>query len=122
MPIVHWLPKNGIRQNALRLFTSIGIEPKWPETGTLSLKEKASVYYSYSRDKTFYRPPREILDLCRQHGFTGQLVASHHPRIQGHAVLRKLTKGAAGNQINRIVSEFKTMELFVEKRSASLPH
>lgn len=117
MPFVHWLPKNGWRRNAIRLFTSIGIEPGWSETRALSLKEKTTVYYSYSRDKTFYRSPKEILKLCRRCGFSAKLVAKDHPRVSGQAVLRKLTDGATGALVNWIISECKTMELLIEKSS-----
>ena len=117
MPIVHWLPKNSLRRNAILLFTSIGVEPGWPETRALSLKEKATVYYSYSRDKTFYRSPKEILKLCRRRGFSAKLVAKNHPRVSGHAVLSKFMNGATGTLFNRVISEFKTMELLIEKSS-----
>lgn len=122
MPVVHWLPKNGLRRNVIRLFTSIGVEPMWPETRTMSVREKTAVYYRYSRDKTFYRPPREVLGLCRQHGFMAQLVARRHPRTEGNAILNKFMNGVTGDIINGIVSEFKTMELLIEKKSSGIVH
>ena len=114
MPFVHWLPKTGLRRAAIGLFVALGIEPRWPETRGLPAREKADLYFRYSRDKTFYRPPRRILAACRQHGLTARLVAHNHPRVRNNPVLGSLSRIAAP-PLSHILSECKTMELLLER-------
>lgn len=118
MPFVHWLPKNGARRLAIRCYVSAGVEPHWPETGTMTKAEKSQVYFEYSRDKTFYRPPRTILALLRRHGLTARLVGLDHPRIRRHGLLSTAARSGAGGLLQLLIAELKTVELFVEKSAA----
>lgn len=68
MPLVHWLPKNGIRRAAIRLFVALGVHARWPELGPCSGAETARRYHAYSVDHTWYRPPRALRAALRRHG------------------------------------------------------
>jgi len=115
MPVIHWLPKNFMRKAAIRIFTQLGIEPRWPELGNKTRSEKAAAYFDYSCAKTFYRAPGKILNCCFQKGFAAQLVAIDHPRMTKFAKLLGRGRNPVRRFANRSVSELKTMELFIEK-------
>ena len=116
MPIIHWLPKNNLRHAAIRLFTALGVEPRWPELTGKTSREKAQIYFDYSCSKTFYRHPRRIIEICARAGMQARLVAIDHPRMKrfekfwgtDHSLLRRFA--------NYMVSELKTMELYVERQ------
>lgn len=115
MPIIHWLPKNVLRRAVVRIFTQLGIEPRWPELDNKTRSEKAAVYFDYSCAKTFYRAPGTILKCCIQNGFSARLVAIDHPRMTRFAKLWGRERNPVRLFANRLVSELKTMELFIEK-------
>lgn len=115
MPFVHWLPKNGLRRVAIRLCVVCGLEPHWAETRTMTAAEKTEIYFRYSCDKTYYRSPTEVLKACGRYSFLAHLVAHQHPRIMRHRVLRELAGGRFGGVVSRVLSEFKAMELLLER-------
>lgn len=69
MPIVHWLPKNGLRRSLMMLCLLLRIEPHWWPDRRKPLREKLDVYYRYSVDETFYRPPRQLRASFSAQGF-----------------------------------------------------
>lgn len=117
MPLVHWLPKNTLRRYAIQCFTRLGIEPKWPELDDRTLAQKADDYFEYSCRKTYYRSPGQILDSCTQQGLAGKLVAIDHPRMSKFAKMLGRGNNPLRRLANRLVSELKTMEVFLEKSS-----
>ena len=118
MPLVHWLPKNGLRRRIIQLFTAIGVGPHWRELDQMARSKKAEIYFQYSCNKTFYRAPRDILEACSLHGFAGRLVAGDHPRMQRVFDKLGMHNPTLRNMANRLVSDLKTMELYLEKPAA----
>jgi hypothetical protein len=58
IPFAHWLPKNVVRYQWIKLMLSLGYSKKFfPD---LSLADRAGVIYKYSVEETFYRSPAEI--------------------------------------------------------------
>ena len=60
MPMIHWFPKNKWRKKLIKLFVSLGIEPKWDIGKCSSLIEKTNTYWNYSINKTFYRNKKTL--------------------------------------------------------------
>lgn len=118
MPLVHWLPKNRLRRRLIGLFTACGIEPHWRELDQMDRSEKAEVYFRYSCDKTFYRAPSDILQTCSRYGFAGFLVSGDHPRMQRVFDKLGIQNPTIRRFTNRLVSNLKTMELYLEKPAA----
>lgn len=118
MPLVHWLPKNNLRRRMIQLFTASGVEPHWRELDQMDRSKKAETYFRYSCDKTFYRAPRDILETCSRYGFAGRLVAGDHPRMQQVFDKLGLQNPTFRKMTNRLVSDLKTMELYLEKPAA----
>ena len=81
MPIVHWLPKSATRHGAIRMFTSLGIEPRWKQFSHMSAREKAGQYFEYSVSKTFYRTPKEITKTFKNIGFSSAFESHKHERV-----------------------------------------
>jgi hypothetical protein len=117
MPVIHWFPKNNIRHALIRFFTLFGIEPHWPELEGKTSREKAQIYFDYSRTKTFYRRPKKIIQCCARAGLQGRLVANDHPRIKRFKRFWRSENSWLRNLVNYMVSELKTMELYVERKS-----
>ena len=69
MPFIHWLPKN-LRYPLILLYVLLKIEPFWKELSNLNKLQKSKVYYKYSKDKTYYRSNRQIINLFKCHGFS----------------------------------------------------
>jgi SAM-dependent methyltransferase len=114
MPLVHWLPKGPLRRLAIRLFTRLGMEPRWEELAGLSATEKADAYFAYSRDKTFYRTPSSILAACARHGLEARLVGTEHPRM---ACVRNVP-GLSGFA-EMLIANLKAVELYLKKPVAA---
>lgn len=117
MPFVHWLPKNWLRELAIRSFVALGVEPHWREAGGLGTAAKAELYYRYSCEKTFYRAPRTILDMAHAHGFVPHLVSARHPRVESAPFLRRLARSPGGRILNELLAELKAVELLLEKEA-----
>lgn len=118
MPLVHWLPKNRLRRRMIHLFTASGVEPHWGELDKMDCSKKADIYFRYSCDKTFYRAPGHILETASRYGFAGRLVAGDHPRMQRVFDKLGLQNPTIRKATNRLVSDLKTMELYLEKPAA----
>ena len=77
MPFVHWLPKNRLRRQLIATFVRAGVEPNWWPDGNMDRRRKVDVYYRYSVDETFYRPPGTILRCFHEAGFDAELEGRH---------------------------------------------
>ena len=77
MPLVHWLPKNRLRQAAIAACVAFGVEPSWP--GLTSRARKIAVYYGFSIGETFYRPTSRIAASFAAQGFTCEVVDVDSP-------------------------------------------
>lgn len=116
MPFVHWLPKNKWRRRLISLCVRMGCEPSWPRLEGLSASEKASAYYSYSVNKTFYRRPPEIKTVFEQIGFRAWFETINHPRVMNHPILGPMTRSQATRSLleNFLVS-FVSVEFHLQK-------
>lgn len=66
MPIVHWLPKSGIRLSAIRLLLTLGFARRFfPDH---SADDRASIIFKYSVEETFYRPIGALSEIFGAHG------------------------------------------------------
>ena len=97
MPLVHWLPKNRMRQLLIAVFLFLKIGPRWPHVQELGIRDASEVYRSYLDKHTYYRDsdsisraflvagfetecrtPRKLASRCapkclRKNGFGGDL-------------------------------------------------
>jgi SAM-dependent methyltransferase len=103
MPFVHWLPKDHRRHNAIKLFTSIGIEPKWEELSHMSIREKADRYFDFSSKETFYRTPREVVKTFKKVGFRSTFESHKHDRIVQSGLDKIIPKPILSGLLNRFV-------------------
>jgi ubiquinone/menaquinone biosynthesis C-methylase UbiE len=74
MPLVHWLPKNALRQWLIGSFVLLGIEPNWWLGKRVSWEDKVRTYYEYSINETFYRPPEVVRSCMAAYGFQTEFV------------------------------------------------
>ena len=72
MPLVHWLPKNATRRWLIAAFVLLGVEPAWWPAN--SWRKNVAVYYRYSVDHTFYRPPEMVRRSLAAAGFDVEFV------------------------------------------------
>lgn len=92
LPLVHWLPKNGIRYAAIWCLTAAGLG----KVGKVPLNagQRARIIYEYSVDETFYRFPARIQAAFSAHGLRADFRAILQERlrrkIERTAGLRKL--------------------------------
>lgn len=116
MPVVHWFPKNQTRKKLIRLWTFLGIEPRWKKLEGMPWQEKADVYYKFSIDNTFYRSYGQVVDIFNEKGIATKLVSIDHPVFSGdNARLDIHRSGLIKNLINWFVLNFKTVELLTTK-------
>ena len=111
MPIVHWLPKNSFRRSIIRIFTSLGIEPRWKELSSFSDKEKADRYFDYSIKQTFYRKPCEVVKIFNNAGFRAKFESHKHDRI----VRRGLDKIIPARLLSWVLTNFFICVLVIRK-------
>ena len=117
MPIVHWLPKNGVRRSAISACTRLGMDPQWPNAVGKSPTERSRIYYDYSVDETYYRPVRDIRKTFSSSGLSSELVVLEHPGVRQHKLLGALSRtGLARAPLEWAIAEFQTVELATEKR------
>ncbi|HEX7708488.1 MAG TPA: methyltransferase domain-containing protein [Thermoanaerobaculia bacterium] len=67
LPFLHWLPKNRLRYLYLRAVLSR--LPVWQELRDASPRERATAYFKYCLEKTFYRSNRSIARIFETSGF-----------------------------------------------------
>lgn len=116
MPLIHWLPKNGLRRIAIRAFVAVGKEPGWSNLSALSSAEKAQVYYDYSINKTFYRRPSEIKRTFESLGFDVSFQTLNHPRVDRNPILGRLKKSEWGRKlVDFLLLTFISNELHIAK-------
>ena len=82
MPLVHWLPKNGLRRAAIGTWVRLGVHAHWPEIAQSPARVQTATYYAYSCEATHYRPPHEIARIFRAAGLTPQFESHRHARIE----------------------------------------
>jgi SAM-dependent methyltransferase len=108
MPFVHWLPKNFLRKWAIRTCVTLGIEPHWEELEGLDSAAKTERYLRFSKNATYYRPYRRIVDTFAKYRFTVQSVVMDHPAL---ARFRWIPRGF----VEQMVLTFKTVEILTRK-------
>ena len=92
MPLVHWLPKNKLRREAIRACVLAGIEPGWPELNALRTAGRTLSYYDYSVGSTHYRAPAVIARSLRNYGLTPRFVSLDHPAITERRIFAGLLR------------------------------
>lgn len=66
LPIVHWLPKNRLRREAIKWMLAVGLSKQFfPEFG---LDDRADIIFTYSVQETYYRSIREIEIVFSRNG------------------------------------------------------
>lgn len=66
LPLVHWLPKGRLRQQAIKLLLWLGLSREFfPQ---YDLKDRAAIIFKYSVEETFYRKVREIKSTFQSAG------------------------------------------------------
>jgi SAM-dependent methyltransferase len=87
LPLVHWLPKNGIRYAAIWCLTAAGLGKvgKVP----LSAAQRARIIYEYSVGETYYRFPSRIRAAFSAHGLRADFQAILQERLR-----RKIERAA----------------------------
>ncbi len=116
MPLVHWLGKDGTRRAAIRAFTHLGIEPRWPLDRQLSARQRADVYYEYSVAHTFYRPVRDIVRTFEQAGLSAHVVSAF--RRMPSRPLQVLGPVLRNGAMNALLSTFYFVDLQTRKQPA----
>lgn len=87
MPLVHWLPKNGLRRWAILLFAYLGLGMRPPEIPGAGPRQRGEFLYKYSVERTFYRPYRQINEVFRRYGFDVCCTALNHRKLQSIPLL-----------------------------------
>ena len=86
VPFLHWLPKNRLMLNYLRLCCKVGIghssEVNKRAIAGLSPSEAAAFSYAYMRDHTFYRSYRTVTSAFRTAGFGVSSPILEHPKLE----------------------------------------
>lgn len=116
MPCVHWLPKNALRRSAIHFFTTIGVEPRWPELNGLKAAQKAKIYYRYSVEHTFYRRPDAVIATFGSQGFISRFETIKHPRVLNHWLLGRLARRRwSAGLVDFLLLNFVSNELVLQK-------
>lgn len=68
MPLVHWVPKNGLRKFLIVFFNIFKIN-HWSECKNLSFFQQVQYYFEYSVNKTFYLGANDLFDDFKKNGF-----------------------------------------------------
>lgn len=92
MPLVHWLPKNKLREWAIRSYVRIGREPHWKELEGRSARDKAAVYIDYSMTKTAYRSYRSVKRTLVDAGFKVQSDNTNNRKLRNHPLIGPLLR------------------------------
>lgn len=79
MPLVHWLPKNGLRQAAILLCLLLGARPRWGNPLPASMLERARIFHEYSCRNTYYRPLATVLRGFAATGLQPRFAVLDHP-------------------------------------------
>ena len=116
MPFVHWLPKNGLRKGLIWICVALGREPRWRELDGKTVARKTEAYYQYSRNRTYYRPYRQVRSVYEYCGFLVESITSDHPKLNKNRILSLLARSRPSRPIvEYLVSTFKTVELHIRK-------
>jgi SAM-dependent methyltransferase len=114
MPLVHWLPKSGLRRLAILFYVWAGREPRWDWLDGRGVREKARAYYDYSVRNTFYRTYSQVRDAFERHGFRVSFETINHPGLSDYPLLYRLAQRPwARPLLSRILLTFKGVELRV---------
>ncbi|MGM0488398.1 MAG: class I SAM-dependent methyltransferase, partial [Planctomycetota bacterium] len=117
MPMVHWLPKNSVRDLAIRLCVVSGIEPRphWPDNQG-NVRERAQKYAHYSRKRTFYRTLAQLRPVFSKNGLDFDAVTGHCP--MGTPANKRLPrwKSCARRLWSSIQLNFKVVHIIARRR------
>jgi SAM-dependent methyltransferase len=67
LPAVHWLPKNGLRRACIGLMLRLGMGARY--FTDLPARDRATVFFEFSKNYTFYRKPHLLSGVFAAHGF-----------------------------------------------------
>jgi len=113
MPFVHWLPKTSLRRRLITLYLLLGVNRAWDELQAKGLSEQAEAYFTYSVNKTFYRPAAQVKGIFERCGFQARYDALSHPRLTR---LRPFLKSTWLRQAaNNLLTTFVLAELYLAK-------
>jgi SAM-dependent methyltransferase len=80
LPLVHWLPKNGVRRAAISALVSMGHPVPLPPD--MPARHRTDVIHRYSCDHTYYRSPAAIASEFRKHGIRLDFVSAQRRWIR----------------------------------------
>lgn len=81
LPLVHWLPKNRVRQQAIKFLLSLGLSSEF--FPRYDLGDRTSIIFKYSVEETFYRSIREIKTIFQSEGLSPIFRRMMHLYIEG---------------------------------------
>lgn len=84
MPIVHWLPKNGLRKFFILLFVvaRTGKGSAHIQTQSNGILARTEAYYQFANTKTYYRNTRTLREIFQGQGFHVEIVTSIANRLR----------------------------------------
>ena len=71
MPLVHWLPKGRLREEAIKVMLRLGAGASY--FTEYRIDQRSAIFATFSLDETFYRPVGEIRRIFRAHGFASSV-------------------------------------------------
>jgi SAM-dependent methyltransferase len=104
MPLVHWLPKNGVRRAAITMFVFAGIGKRSPYKSGRRLAEHRHLY---SVNETFYRPAHAVFETFAAAGFDVETIS--------HSKLKSFPLGPTRPLAEWAMRTFRTVTLQTTK-------
>ncbi|MEM9170212.1 MAG: class I SAM-dependent methyltransferase [Pseudomonadota bacterium] len=114
MPLVHWLPKNGVRRALIGACVRAGIEPHWPWLDDAAPVARADAYHQYTVDRTFYRSYDVVRGAFVRDGLAVEPVVLSHPKLATVDAL----PGPLRHASEAAVLTFKTVQIVTRKPTA----
>ncbi len=117
MPLVHWLPKSGLRRLAIGLWLRSGRDPGWSWLEGRSLPERTRAYYEYSLGHTFYRSHRHVREIFERSGFEVGFEILEHPKLLASPTLTRLSRAPwLRSWIEHLLLTFQGVEMRLRAR------
>lgn len=116
MPIVHWLPKNRIREKAISFWAHVGVGERPPQLFEASARQRAAYLYDYSVTQTFYASTSEIDSAFRNNGIDTLIIATNHRKLRKSRIARStLNITVFDTLVSKLILTFCTGSIFTRK-------
>ena len=120
MPLIHWLPKNGVRKAVIALAMLLKFCPDWPDTNDKPFKQRLHHYFEYSVKHTHFRAWDQVRRTFFSCGFDIKFVTINNPKLREHPVLQWLSQRRWSRPaLNWVLLTFKRVELLGIKRKGN---